>query len=299
MHRYVYLLVALALGGLPGLAGAVPMTWDIDQAASSLTLNVPDQNVTLEGTTVQIRLRNATSTTTWNQGRTAAVDGTLSTDYVDGVSIQFLAGQHNAFGLTSGSFRPNPAAFNPLNTNADNPNGQFTDTTTAPAVYAARVRGAALGGLVQFDIGFVSFLDVFYDISSLVLPINLSGNFAGNALTMGVDSATIAFDGLVVSLIGSQPVADSPGAVFGPYLGTNTLAGATVTSPNPIGDPLLRRLSIPVDLPLSLVLEGVPLSASATGTIVAYGYVPLPEPATLALLGGGLVALAVRRRSRA
>jgi len=279
------------------VASAATIAWAIDSSQSSITLNVPDQSVSLGGTTATIRLRDAGNNNNWTQGRTAAVAGTLVTDYVDGVSIEFLGGQHNAFGLVSGNFRPNPAAFDPNSTNSSNPNGQYTNTTTAPAVYAARVRASV--SILTVDAGFVSFLDVDYDIMSAPLALDGSGNFAGNALTMGVADALIAFDGLSVALIG-QPIPDQPPTPLGaPVLGSNTAAGASVTAPDPVGDPLLRKLTIPVNVPLQLDLQGALVNASATGQIVAYAYLTAPEPGTVVLLAFGLGGLAIVGRKRA
>ncbi len=289
----VAIALTAALFAAPTIAGAAPLTWAIDDSQSSLTLNVPDQSVTLDGTTATIRLRNADNSA-WSQGKTAAVAGTLSTDFVDGVSIEFLSGQHNAFGLTSGSFRPNPADFDPGATNAENPDGQFTGTSTAPAVFAAKVRASV--SFVTLDVAWISFLDVAYDLDSAgPLAIGGGGAFAGNALAVGVESATVALDGL--STLVGQVIPDTPGTPFDNIFGANTLAGATVTTPDPVGNPLLRQLTIPVDVPLSLTLEGTNLNASATGEIVAFALVP--EPTTLLLLAGGLAGLAVHGRKRA
>src|SRR5690606_2652074 len=72
------------------VASAATIAWAIDSSQSSITLDVPDQSVSLGGTTATIRLRDAGNNNQWTQGRTAAVAGTLVTDYVDGVSIEFL-----------------------------------------------------------------------------------------------------------------------------------------------------------------------------------------------------------------
>ncbi len=149
---------------------------------------------------------------------------------------------------------------------------------------------------VTVDAAFISFLDVAYDIASAgPLAIGGGGAFAGNALAVGVETATVALDGL--STLVGQPIPDTPGTPFDNIFGGNTLAGASVTTPDPVGNPLLRQLTIPVNVPLQLSLEGTNLNASATGTIVAFALIP--EPTTLLLLAGGLAGLAAHGRKRA
>jgi hypothetical protein len=214
---------------------------------------------------------------------------------VDGVSIEFLTGQHDVFALTSGSYRPNPAAFDPGLADAENPDGQFANTTTAPGAFGARVRATV--SILTVDAAFVNFTDSLLDVFSPVLPIT-AGSFDGTALDLGIESASVAFDGLSIVLVG-QLIPDSPGTLVTDAFGMNLLAGATITSPDPIGQPDLRRLTVPVDVDLLVDINGVPLDASASGTIVANTTL-VPEPAVASMLGSGALLLVMldRRRSR-
>jgi hypothetical protein len=271
--------------------------WDIDETLSEIELTVPDQVVTIDTTTATIRLRNQSGGNSgpWNVGNVASIDGTVATDYVDGVSIEFLTGQHDIFALTSGSYRPNPAAFDPGLANAENPDGQFADTSTAPGAFGARVRATV--SILTVDAAFVNFLDSLLDVFSPVLPIT-SGSFDGSALDLGIESAAVAFDGLSVVLVG-QLIPDSPDTMIFDAFGPNLPAGATITSPDPIGQPDLRRLTVPVDVDLMVDINGVPLDASASGTIVANTTL-VPEPGVASMLGSGALLLVFldRRRTR-
>src|SRR5262249_1941583 len=71
------------------------VTWTIDQAASSITLTIPDQNVILSGTTIGVAIRNQIGGNSgpWNVGNSAHIGGTILSDYVDDSTITFSAGQ--------------------------------------------------------------------------------------------------------------------------------------------------------------------------------------------------------------
>lgn len=98
----------------------------------------------------------------WNIGNTASLSGTLSTNYVDGVSIQFLSGQNNLTAINSGSYRPNPSKYVGGTVNGDGTasGGSFANTSTAPA---------AFGMAVHVDIGIAaedSIYNVNFDVGS-------------------------------------------------------------------------------------------------------------------------------------
>jgi hypothetical protein len=266
--------------------------WEVDEAQSQIELIVPDQVVMIDALEATIRLRNQSGGDAgpWTVGNLAAVGGTIATDYQDGVSIAFLSGQHDLFGLVSGSYRPNPAVFDPGLANAENPDGQFADATPADGVYGARVRATV--SIFTLDAAFINFTDVLYDIFSLTLPI-AAGSFDAGGLDMGFAFATVAFDGLTTFV--GQPIPDAQGTPIIDVFGMNLDPGATITSPDPM-QPDLRRLTLPVDLDLVVEIGGVLLDASAVGTIVAE--TTLPEPGGASMLGSGALLLALLDRRR-
>lgn len=288
-------LTTLAIALVAVTARADFVEWEVDETLSEIELIVPDQAVTIDTTNATIRLRNQSGGDAgpWSVGNVSAVDGTIATDYQDGVSIEFLSGQHDLFALASGSYRPNPAAFDPLLVNAENPDGQFADTSTASGAFGARVRATV--SIFTVDAAFMNFTEAFYDIFSLPLPI-AAGSFDGGGLDMGFELATIAFDGL--STLVGQPIPDAQGTPIFDTFGLNLDPGATITAPDPM-DPDLRRLTIPVDLDLVVDVGGVLLDASAVGTIVA-DTILVPEPGVASMLGSGALLLVFldRRRGR-
>ena len=162
MKRVLLLCSAILLGGWASQAQAAWVSWDIDSSASWVRLNLPPNTGTsLSGVSVTVRLRDA-GNGTWSDagGRRANLDGTLQTVLVgtganvSNATLIYKAGQHNAFAIESGSFRPNPAQFDPNATNGENPDGQFTGTGGAPAAFAVRVNAAALGGLLTLTMGY-------------------------------------------------------------------------------------------------------------------------------------------------
>ncbi len=274
-------------------ARAEPVDWLVDEALSEIELVVPDQDVTIDTTTANVRFRNQSGGDAgpWSVGNVAALGGVIATDYVDGASIQFLAGQHDLFALVSGSYRPNPAVFDPQLANEENPDGQFADASPAPGAYGARVRAAV--SFFLFDAAFVNFTEALYDLDSGVLPI-ASGSFSGDALDFGLGFASVAFDGLDTGFAG-QPLPDAEAFPILAALGPNLSSNATVTAPLP-AEPDLRMLTLPIDADIVVDVGGVELDATVLGAIVAF--TTLPEPAVPAALAAGALLLAALARRR-
>ena len=283
----VFTVLALSLGLLASPASAVVL-WDIDPAQSNFRLAIPDQTVTLGTVTATMRLRNQNNAT-WTQNN-APVDGTLATQIDPGItSIQFLAGASSLVGVNTGSFRPNPAAYNTAVTDTLNTAGTFTATTSDPAVYAARVNASV--SIITLNTGYIAFDNISYDLGSLVTAI-VGTSFASNAISLGILDSRVGFDG--ISTIAGQVVPDTL-AQTGPISGTNSSA--------PVGSIVnlgaQYRLTVPINMPVFVNLGGVMLNATATGTLVGFAATnTVPEPATLGLVAAGLLGLAMHGRRR-
>lgn len=289
---FTAICMALGLLAVAAPARAALVSWDVDPAQSFVRLNIPDQQITIDTTTATIRIRNADNGA-WSDagGRRAFLDGTISSNLIDATSIAFNGGSHNIFALESGSFRPNPAQFDPNATNDDNPDGQYTGTGGVAAAYAAKVRGSV--SFLTLDLAFIAFRDVFYDIASGVLALDGGGAFAGGANNFGIDSALLDVDGLSALIVG-QVIPDVLSEPLSGLTGLNN-GGGVVTN---LGG-LNRMLTITVNVPISLDLEGTIVTASATGTIVAFATL-VPEPSSVLLAGFAVFGLiwAGRRRIR-
>lgn len=290
-------MAVLALSFTASRSSAALLSWTIDSTKSKLSIAIADTPINLDGTSLTIRIRNQTTGTNgnnvWNIGNTAAIEGTLATDYTEGGAIEFLNNAIGAAtGVNSGNYRPNAAAFNSANTNAENPDGQFQNNSQGPAVFAARAR-ASLG--LTLDAGYLAFQDVSYDVVSGSLGLggdpNTTQTFDSSALDLGILQATIALDGLSIIIIG-QPIPDGFTSLTN-ALATNTAAGGTIV--NLGGDD--RQLTIPVLLPLAYDLgDGIILTLNVTGQIVATA--TIPEPSTFMMAGVGLVSLGICARRR-
>ncbi len=272
-------------------ARAAIVNWDVDSSLSYVRLTIPDQSVNVDGITATVRLRDAGNTAQWtdNGGRRQSLEGTLSTNLIDGNSISFTGGAHNLFALETGSFRPNPADFDPNATSEDSPDGTYSDTTGAPAAFAARARGTTL---ITFDLAFIAFRDVFFDAASAALALDGGGNFAGGTNNFGIASFVIDVDGLSAPLLG-QAIPDIANEPLGSLMSSNNGGGQVIS----LGG-LSRQLILNVNVPLQIDLEGTLLNATATGRIVAFA--TIPEPSTIALTGLAALGLcwAGRRRFR-
>jgi hypothetical protein len=281
--RYFLKCVCVTLGvSIAAMATAVQaqiISWDIDPALSAVQLTIPDQSVSFPGITTTIQLRNPDGSAWTNAGgRQAALDGTINTNYLDGVSVQFLGGTHNIFALEQTNLRPNPASFNPANVNSANPDGQYSGTSTAPAAYGARIRATGL------DAAYMAIRNVKYNIiSSGAIPLGGGTTIGGSTTDFGISSGSIDVDGLSIFLVGQQ-IQDIRDGALSPIIGTNTASG-TITN---LGGGL-RRLTYNISETVSINLDGTILNGTASGTIVAFATVP--EPGSFVLGGIGLIAL--------
>lgn len=297
MRRVLAVAAAVALFGFAGSAKAAIVNWDIDPSASFIRLNLPDvptSDSTIGNLTV--RLRNFGNSGVWSDagGRRAFYDGTIQTQYVEGVSLQFLAGQHNAFALEAHNARPNPAAWSTSATDATNTAGSYTNTTTALAAYASRARvsvAALLGATV--DAGQIAFRDIELDFQSGSIAMLGGMVFAGGTTNAGIMTAVVDFDG--VSLLGAQPIKDELNRAVPNLVALNS-GGGVITD---LGG-LNRRLDYTMNVVIAYDLGGgFTLNGWATGAIVAFATVP--EASTLGLLGLATIAFGgvwARRRMR-
>ncbi len=286
----LHVAAALAFLLVSASARASMISWDVDPSQSYIRLNLPDQAVTVDTTTATIRLRDANSTSNWTDagGKRAFLDGTIATDFVDGASIEFLSGLNNLFALEQTSLRPNPAAFNPNLVDGSNPDGTYTDTSTALAAFGARVRGSV--SILTLDLGYLAIRDVLFDIGSGIVPLDGLGNYLGNTTAVGIPSSVVDVDGLNAALVG-QVIPDVYHASLTVPSQTNT-AGGTVTN---LGG-LLRQLTVSVNVPIAIDLDGTIVTGSATGQIVAFAVVP--EPSSLLMAGIAALGLCWAGRGR-
>ena len=280
-----FLLLAVCAGFVASPASAFLVSWDVDPSLSSFKLAIPDQTTTLGTLTATMRLRNQNNGT-WTTNN-APVDGLLATDIGAGISsIQFLGGSSSLVGVNTGSYRPNPAAYNTAVTDATNTAGTFTNTSSAAAVYAARVNASV--SIITINVGYISFDNMSYDVSSAATAIT-GTSFLSNALTVGILDSTTHFDSVNG---GTTGIGDAQGNT-GPISAVNSGAGAGSIVNLGGGN---YRLTVPISEPVFINLSGVTLNATATGTLVAFAFIP--EPATLMLLGAGVVGLAAYGRRR-
>jgi hypothetical protein len=267
----------------PGVTRAMLVTWNVDTNASYVQLTVPDQAVYVTNIgNVTVSLRDAGNTSQWTDagGRRAAVGGTLIADYADAVSITFPSNAHNLYALEQTNLRPNPAEWDPATTN-------YTGTSTAPAAFGARVRATYVVLIfpVTADAAYMALRNVRFNVASGVVPVT-GGALATGQTQFGISSATGDLDGLDISGLG-QPIPDVLGGALPPIVQTNT-AGGTIQN---LGGKN-RKLTYPITMPISITTEGMTLTGSAAGQIVAYGTIPDLPSLRIAEAGNSNVLIA-------
>lgn len=267
-----------------GVTNALVVTWNVDTTNSYVQLTVPDQvvNVTNIGN-ITVRLRDASDNNHWTGagGARAAVEGTILTEYVDATSITFIGGGHNLDAPEQTNLRPNPAQWDPVSLS-------YTNTSTAPAAFGARVRGTYIVIIlpVTFDAAFLALRNVRFDIASGVVPV-IGSAFTGSQTQFGISAATGDVDGLALPYGLGEPVPDVLAGELPPIGETNS-AGGTIQN---LGG-RDRKLTYTITMPISITTEGMTLTGSAAGQIVAYGTIPEPPSLRITPAGNQTVLIA-------
>jgi len=298
------LAAALAVCGvalMTAKAKADALTFTLDSTQSYLTLNIPNfsysgNNINLTG---QNRTNGAPISTAWSAstttGNTAFVSGTLATTVGGSFTgktlsaIQFISGANSLSAISSGNYRPNPAAYNSV-TSAMNNNGP------SPGDYGATAH------VILGNAGLISFDNVQYDIgSNNLLPTSntvTTGTFALNnpshVVSAGVLQSIFSVQGLSIIIAGQ--VIPNDVASSGALLST-----VTTSSPGTYTYTSSTNLQIkwPISIPISIdVGGGIFINGTGSGQLIANAVVP--EPSTIALAGLGMVSLVamVRRRRK-
>ena len=109
-----------------------------------------------------------------------------------------------------------------------------------------------------------------------------------------LSAANLNVDGLVVALLGSQPIPDTLNAPLSLPLQTNTSTGSIIS----LGG-LNRKLTLNIAIPVVLDIDGTIINGTAAGALVATAMVPEPSTMALALVGAvGLAGVVHKRRRR-
>lgn len=289
-------------------AAAAIVNWTIDPEASFVRLTIPDQATTLpptsqfpDGLAATVRVRNANNNSTWTDdgARLARVGGTVRTDYQDGTSIRFLAGQHNLFALEEHSLRPNPDAFDSGATDALNPSGQYSNTTTELAAYGGKIR-VTTHVIVSSDFAYFSLRNVLFDWETGTLPVASGTTIPSAPLEFGITSAESNYDGFNwgPSSSWSQVSPDAANALIDGVIGGGSGSG-TITD---LGGGLRRltyQFGADSDWPDGVAVSGGDFAlyfVKYSGTIVAYATIPEPSTFTLGAAGGlAILGLSIPR----
>jgi hypothetical protein len=203
-------------------------------------------------------------------------------------AIQFTAGANNLSALSSGNYRPNPAAYNAATS-------VYANNSAAPGDYGATVKSTLLG-----NAALISFDNVMYDIgtnSALGASGTIgSGTFVTNdplnPLNVGVLNSTLSLQGFSLFLVGQ--VLPNLSQNSGSLVNANGTDGATYAYTSPTN----LQIKIPIYIPISISTSGTFINGTGSGILVANATVP--EPATIGLAAVGFVSVValVRRRRR-
>jgi hypothetical protein len=234
------------------------VNWVIDPGASNVNLEFhPDLTVFGYSATIINQDANGAGTgTDWTVGDTAALSGNLTTDYIDGTSIEFLAGSSidTVAALTA---YPDPANFVPYP--GTDEFGNYTGVNGGSAT-------ASLGGYVKLvagNLGPISVPGFSLDVTSPAAAIS-GTDFAASDTSLellnGIYALNFAGSFLEVPL-GFGGILDGFSAA--PQVNSSLVGTITVTGPT------TRQLTLPFEVQYSILSLFVSGTSTLTGVIVA------------------------------
>lgn len=255
-----------ASGSAPADAGPVTFTWDPSKAAPSLTAGPADFSADAMTLTNYLRLTNVTDLTTLRQTFSGTHIQTIDGFTLGGAPVA-APGLNSGYGLyfqigLVGSFPVNPG-------------------------------GAVIGPAVTSVLNMQLIADVGHD----------DGGVVNNAAGIGFSNAAGVTDDVVLatgSLVSASLAVSSTGTRNAHYV--TTLQPAASEAGFFVGPSFAADLDIELNSPLS-TFQVTPLDALTTLQVIgadggSTGVAQLvPEPASLALLAVGLLAVASRRRA--
>ena len=226
------------------------------------------------------------------------MQGTISTNYVDGTSIQFNGGSNSIFGVNAGAYIPNEALWDPNGSdpNTHQPTGAYTGIyPPAPAMWA----GSAYVKEISAWAAYFAMKNVHFDLASSTLPIS-GMSFDPSSSQFGATQLDFLMKSQLPAFVGDQyspnedpnanPNNDSPPPSF---YATDTLTSASITA---AGDS--RTLTYPFSMPITFYVAGVPFQGTMNGQIVATTAVPEPSSVALGVVGLASLSIFVGLRRR-
>ncbi|HAC90375.1 MAG TPA: hypothetical protein DCF63_07030 [Planctomycetaceae bacterium] len=273
-----------------GYGRAETVTWTIDSSQSWVRMSLPDQLIDIGDVSIFAGLRGAQpifdvdgdppnpDVVPWtdDRGARAPIGGTMTTEYVEGSSIQFNQANNNGAILETGKWIPNrnrwntalnPDDFDYHRPQDPDPNGGFPAGFALELTLAGSLR---VGHVTLYNIG-------LYADGNLTLsgtgPWTQSG---GTLQTGGAAGSILDFWAQILTTssrtVGnpSDPDIADQGSSIGPNSGGLTIENTGGQN---------RRMTINLNVPFTLYISGIQLVGTTyVGQIVANATLPSPAP---------------------
>jgi hypothetical protein len=156
----------------------------------------------------------------------------------------------------------------------------------------------AVAGMIASTAHAAAILYTFDDGSTLTFPTgtaSISGSFSVDTVLLTVTGGTVSVDGVTFIAFAGDPLSIFRFHGIGTFDIEFTFEGGSLGLQNPVHHDLLGGALIELvpTLPPGTFREEFTFATAATG-----GVTPVPEPATLVLVGAGLLGLGAARRRR-